>query len=193
MQSTVDCLLKEIKACQLCAKDLPNQPKPILQFSQQSRIIIAGQAPGKHTHLSGKPFDDASGVRLRQWLGLTEAAFYDEAKLAILPMGFCYPGSGKTGDLAPRPECAKNWRKPILDVLNNVAFTIVIGKYALAYHFPDDKRSLTQQIVDWEKRWPSTVVLPHPSPRNNIWLKKNPWFESEVLPRLRNHIAEILR
>ncbi len=193
MRSGFKHLVEEVNQCSICAKDLPQAPKPILQIGQGAKILIAGQAPGKQTHVKGKPFDDSSGVRLREWLSVTEAIFYDASKFAILPMGFCYPGKGASGDLPPRSECAQHWRARILSELKNVELTIVIGKYAMEYHLVGERKSLTQQMQDWETCWPYMMVLPHPSPRNNPWLKKNPWFESERLPLLRKRVAEILR
>lgn len=145
-------------------------------------------------HESGVPFDDASGERLREWLGLTSEAFYDEKKVAILPMGFCFPGTGKSGDLAPRPECAPAWRAQLLDHLNKLELTIVLGAYAQKYHFGKASQSVTTLVKSWETYWPKNVVpLPHPSPRNNIWLSKNPWFEQELIPVLRQRVKELLR
>jgi uracil-DNA glycosylase len=157
-----------------------------------ARILVAGQAPGRKAHESGVPFADASGDRLREWLGLASEVFYDQRQVAILPMGFCFPGTGKAGDLSPRPECAPEWRDRLLRHLKNLKLTLVIGQYALAYHLPDAGESVTSAVKSWRKHWPSVVPLPHPSPRNNIWLKRNPWFEKELLPRLRTRVARVL-
>jgi uracil-DNA glycosylase len=164
----------------------------VVQVHPLARILIAGQAPGRKVHESGIPFDDASGERLRDWLGITRDVFYDAQSVAILPMGFCYPGTGKSGDLPPRPECAPAWRAPLLSHLKNVQLTLVIGQYAQAYHFPDNSTSLTELVQGWRKDWPGTLPLPHPSPRNNLWLKRNPWFEKDLLPVLRKRVATVL-
>ena len=157
-----------------------------------ARILIAGQAPGRKAHESGIPFSDASGDRLRTWLGLSWEEFYNPELIAILPMGFCYPGTGKSGDLAPRPECAVLWRRKLLAQLKQRRLTMVIGKYAQAYHLPDAGSSLTEVVRNWQEHWPHTVALPHPSPRNNAWLKRNPWFETELLPKLRMLVQEVI-
>lgn len=190
--TTLPSLLKEVRACTLCADVLPHGPRPVVQVHPAARILIAGQAPGRKVHDSGVPFDDASGERLRAWLGITREIFYDAAQIAILPMGFCYPGTGKSGDLPPRPECAPAWRAQLLSRLKHLQITLVIGQYALQYHLPDAKESLTYTVLAWRDHWPRVVPLPHPSPRNNMWLKRNPWFEAELLPALRAHVAEVL-
>ena len=185
--------LEEVKQCTICAPHLQLGPRPVFQLHQDSRILIAGQAPGRKVHESGVPFADASGNRLRDWLGLTSEEFYDPMKVAILPMGFCYPGTGASGDNPPRPECAPKWREQILNRLTNVKLTVVIGQYALAYHLPDAPVSVTEAVRAWRNHWPDVIPLPHPSPRNNIWLKKNPWFEADVLPKLRPRIREVIQ
>jgi uracil-DNA glycosylase len=186
-------LQQNIRACTLCAENLPLGPRPVLQISRTARILIAGQAPGRRVHASGIPFDDASGDRLRGWLGLDRETFYESGRVAILPMGFCYPGTGKSGDLPPRPECAATWRQKILRELRAVKTTLVIGQYALAWHLgPRAKPTLTDTVQAWREFSPMLWPLPHPSPRNNIWLKKNPWFAREVLPELRQQIKEAL-
>ncbi|KGJ95158.1 uracil-DNA glycosylase family protein [Colwellia psychrerythraea] len=186
-------LLSEVRRCTICASALPQEPRPVVQAHPEAKILIAGQAPGRKVHNSGVPFDDASGKRLREWLGLTREEFYDPQKVAILPMGFCFPGTGKTGDLAPRKECAPAWRSKILAHLKQIELTIVLGSYAQKYHLDDTNASVTQLVKSWRSLWPNIVPLPHPSPRNNIWLKKNPWFEIELLPTLRLRIAESLK
>jgi uracil-DNA glycosylase len=138
------------------------------------------------------PFNDASGERLRAWLGISREVFYDEKQIAILPMGFCFPGTGKSGDLPPRPECAPAWRAPLIAGLKNLQLTLVIGQYALAYHLPNAGVTLTDAVLAWREHWPRVVPLPHPSPRNNLWLKRNPWFEMELLPELRVRVAQLL-
>lgn len=184
-------LLSDVRACTICAEHLPLGPRPVLQMHPRARILIAGQAPGRKVHESGKPFDDPSGDRLRDWLGVTHDMFYDPEQIAIVPMGFCYPGTGKSGDLPPRPECAPTWRKQLLARLRHLEFTVVLGQYAQAYHF-DGARSVTELVKSWQTYWPHLVPLPHPSPRNNLWLRKNPWFEAELMPLLRQRVAEIL-
>jgi uracil-DNA glycosylase len=185
-------LIDEVRACAICAPDLPHGTRPVVQLHPKARLLIAGQAPGRKVHESGTPFDDASGERLRQWMGVTRDTFYDPERVAILPMGFCYPGTGKSGDLPPRPECAPAWREQLMRRLRHVEVTLVIGQYAQAYHLNEQKTSLTENVRNWREHWPSTVPLPHPSPRNNIWLRKNPWFETDLLPMLRERIAEVL-
>ncbi len=185
-------LMNEVRACTICASHLPHGPRPVLQLHPKARLLIAGQAPGRKVHESGTPFDDASGERLREWMGVTRDVFYDPELVAILPMGFCYPGTGKSGDLPPRPECAPAWREQLLGRLRHLEVTLVIGKYAQAYHLDETKSSLTENVRAWRKYWPNTVPLPHPSPRNNIWLRKNPWFEAELLPLLRQRIEAAL-
>lgn len=187
----VDALLKKIRNCTIC-KDLPLGPNPITQFSAKSKLLVVGQAPGRITHHKGIPFDDPSGDRLRNWLGIDRDTFYDANKLAIVPMGFCFPGTGKSGDLPPRPECAEAWRTDVLDSLKSVELTLVIGKYALDWHMPElSKHTVTEAVKKWEEHWPSKLVLPHPSPRNNRWLKNNPWFEDDVIPMLQAKIKQM--
>lgn len=185
-------ILTEVRACTLCAQDLPLGPRPVLQLHPSARILIASQAPGRKVHETGIPFNDASGDRLRSWLDMSRDTFYDEKKTAILPMGFCFPGTGKSGDLPPRRECAATWREQLLACLPNLKLTLVIGQYAQAYHFPQEKVSLTALVQKWRSYWPATVPLPHPSPRNQLWLKRNPWFEDELLPELQKLVAEVL-
>lgn len=184
-------LLQGISMCEICAADLPLGPRPVLQAGAAARILIAGQAPGRKVHASGVPFCDASGERLRAWLGMAPEAFYDARRVAILPMGFCYPGTGGGGDLPPRPECAATWRAPLLQAMPDIALTLVIGRYAMAWHLPQAGDSVTAVVRRWRDFWPAVVPLPHPSPRNTLWLRRNPWFEAELLPRLRQHIASM--
>ena len=189
-------LLAEVRACTLCAAHLPLGPRPVLQLHPSARILIAGQAPGRKVHESGVPFDDASGDRLRAWLGVSRDTFYDARQIAILPMGFCFPGTGKSGDLPPRPECALAWRAQLLSHLKHLELTVVIGQYALEHHLPGTGGaaggSVTQTVQGWRNHGPQTMPLPHPSPRNNIWLKRNPWFEVDLLPALRARVAGVL-
>lgn len=185
-------LLCEIRACTICDAHLPLGPRPVLQLGPEARVLIAGQAPGRKVHESGVPFDDPSGNRLREWLGVTPEVFYDPKQFALVPMGFCFPGTGRSGDLPPRPECAPAWRKQLLAHLRRVELTLVLGQYAQAYHFGKSRASLTELVQSWRTHWPHTVPLPHPSPRNNRWLSRNPWFEAEVLPPLRERVSELL-
>ena len=190
--STFSSLLGQVRACTICAAHLPLGPRPVLQLHPRARILIAGQAPGRKVHESGVPFDDPSGHRLRQWLGVTRDTFYDPEQIALLPMAFCFPGNGKSGDLPPRPECAPAWRQQLLGHLGHLEITLVLGQYAQAYHFDKTTSSLTQRVQAWRTYWPNMVPLPHPSPRNNLWLRRNPWFEAELLPSLQQRVSEIL-
>ncbi len=185
-------LMTEVRACKICEAQLPLGARPVLQLHPAARILIAGQAPGRKVHESGVPFDDASGNRLREWLNISREVFYDPRQVAILPMGFCFPGSGKSGDLPPRPECEPAWRKQLLDQLHNLELVLVLGKFAQLYHFDDAGLSLTERVKSWRSYWPQIVPLPHPSPRNNPWLRRNPWFEAELLPSLRKRVSGIL-
>ena len=185
-------LLESVKRCQLCAQFLLLGPRPVVQLNPQATILIAGQAPGRRVHESGVPFDDPSGDRLREWLGVTKEIFYDPTKIAILPMGFCYPGTGKSGDLPPRPECEKAWRRQLLKQLTRIRLTLVIGQYAQKWHLPHVEKNLTETVRAWKDYGPGVMPLPHPSPRNNIWLKKNPWFTKSLLPQLRGVVRSTL-
>lgn len=183
-----------MRACTLCAAELPLGPRPVLQLDRGARVLVAGQAPGRRVHASGVPFDDASGERLRGWMGVTREVFYDPARIAILPMGFCYPGTGRSGDLPPRVECAPAWRERLLAQLPRLELTLVIGQYAQAYHLGEAQgESLTHTVRAWRTFWPAQLPLPHPSPRNNLWLRRNPWFEREVLPSLRRRVRALVR
>src|SRR5271168_4812304 len=171
------------RACRLCADHLPFGPRPVFQIGGDAKILIAGQAPGRRVHETGIPFNDPSGERLRGWMGIDAAVFYDPTRIAILPMGFCYPGTGKSGDLPPRPECAATWRAKLLARLIKVKLTLVIGQYAQDWHLAgSQKATLTDSVQAWREYWPDVLPLPHPSPRNNIWLKRNAWFDRDVLP-----------
>lgn len=186
-------MLSEIRGCRLCEPGLPLGPRPILQWHPDARILIASQAPGRRAHDSGVPFSDASGERLRDWLGVDADTFYDQRRFAILPMGFCYPGSGRSGDLPPRPECAPAWRRRLLAGLENLQLTLAIGRYAIDWHLPDAARkSLTEVVAGWERDWPNVLPMPHPSPRNQRWLRDHPWFAERVLPRLKLRVAELV-
>lgn len=185
-------LLAEVRACTLCADSLIHGVRPVFQAHPNARILVVGQAPGRKVHATGKPFNDASGDRLRDWMGITPDVFYDANQIALLPMGFCYPGTGKSGDLPPRPECAPAWRARLLAHLKQLEFTLVLGQYAQAYHLGKGNASLTDTVKAWRTYWPSLVPLPHPSPRNNLWLRRNPWFEVELLPLIRKRVATVL-
>jgi uracil-DNA glycosylase len=185
-------LLADVRACNHCAAHLPLGPRPVLQFHPAARVLIAAQAPGRKVHACGVPFDDASGERLRDWLGVTRTVFYDARRIAIVPMGLCYPGTGRSGDLPPRPECAPLWRERLLQRLKRIEVTLVIGQYAHAYHLRGAQASLTERVRAWRDYGPHLMPLPHPSPRNNGWLRRNPWFETELVPALRRRIGTTL-
>ena len=186
-------LLRDVQQCSLCANDLEHGVRPVLQVHSKAKILIAGQAPGRRVHKSGVPFDDPSGDRLREWMGISPSEFYDARKVAILPMGFCYPGTGRSGDLPPRPECAEAWRDSLLQQMTNIRLTLVIGQYAIGWHLNRPRSKITEIVKNWKKYRPQSIPMPHPSPRNNLWLKKNPWFEVEVLPYLRRRVTQLLR
>jgi len=182
-----------VRACEICKSHLPLVPRPVFQISQTARILVVGQAPGRRVHETGIPFNDPSGERLRSWMGIDRSVFYDSARIALLPMGFCYPGTGKSGDLAPRPECAENWRKLLLGFLPDIQLTLVIGQYAQAWHLGDQQKdTLTETVKNWKEYWPRVLALPHPSPRNNLWLRKNPWLEEDILPVLKGRIRQLM-
>ena len=185
-------LLGEIRRCTLCAAELPLGPRPVLQAGREARILVVGQAPGTRVHSTGLPFNDPSGDRLREWLGVDRDTFYDPARIAVVPMAFCYPGRGTSGDLPPRPECAAAWRAAFMQRFERLELTVVLGRYAMDYHLGSGKQALTEVVRGWQTHWPARLPLPHPSPRNNRWLVRNPWFEAEVLPALRARVAEIL-
>ncbi len=181
-------LLEEVRVCTLCAKYLPYAPKPIIQVGSNARLLIISQAPGIKAHQSGIPWDDASGKRLRQWLQISDENFYNADKVAILPMGFCYPGKGRSGDLPPRKECAPQWHQQLLDQLPNIGLTLFVGQYAQQYYLNDNYRTLTERIENWQTFPSNRFALPHPSPRNQSWFKKNPWFEQQALPALQQKL-----
>lgn len=184
-------LVREVKECTLCASNLPLGPRPVFQIHPDAKVLVVGQAPGRAVHNTGIPFNDPSGDRLRDWLGVDKDDFYNPEKFAILPMGFCYPGTGKTGDLPPRKECAEKWRNQLLETIPNIEITLAIGQYAIDWHLhKKKKKNLTETVKAWREYWPEYLPMPHPSPRNNIWLKKNPWFEKEVLPELKKNIRD---
>jgi uracil-DNA glycosylase len=190
----VDEILKEIRSCMVCKGYLPNLPRPVIQVSATAKIVIIGQAPGQKVQNSGIPWDDQSGNELRRWLGVTKEQFYDDRLFALIPMGFCYPGKGISGDLPPRPECAPLWHELLLSQIKEVKLTILIGQYAQNYYLKDlKKKSLTERVRNFSEYLPSFLPLVHPSPRNKIWQKRNPWFESEVVPFLRGIADEYIR
>ncbi len=183
-------LLTEIRDCTVCAPSLPAGPRPVVRGKKGAPIVVIGQAPGRRVHASGIPWDDPSGDRLRRWLGVDRETFYDEGKFAILPMGFCYPGTGKSGDLPPRPECAPLWHERFLQGLGGDPTILVIGMYAQARYLPEREKTLTATVKRWREFAPRRWVMPHPSPRNVRWFRQNPWFDEEVLPSLQEHITE---
>lgn len=186
-------LLKEIRQCTICKDHLPLGPRPIVSAHKDAKIIIIGQAPGIKVHQTGIPWDDPSGKQLRTWLDVTDKVFYDETKIALVPMGFCYPGKGKSGDLPPRPECAPQWHQPLLDFMPNVELVILIGMYAQKYYLKDKaKKTLTETVANYKDYLPKYLPIPHPSPRNRFWLAKNPWFEKEILPELRKRTVKLI-
>jgi uracil-DNA glycosylase len=186
-------LLAQVRSCTLCAPKLEHGVRPVLQVNAGSRVLIAGQAPGRKVHASGVPFDDASGERLRHWMGIGPDVFYDGKCVGILPMGFCYPGTGKSGDLPPRKKCAPLWRDSLIEAMPKIELVLVIGQYAIDWHLPQCAGiSLTETVRNWRMYWPDVLPLPHPSPRNNIWLKANPWFVDEVVPVLQKRVRAVL-
>ena len=188
-----DTLCNDIRSCTLCQDKLPLGPNPVFQISPESRILIAGQAPGIRVHKTSIPFNDPSGDRLRQWLGIEKELFYDPEKIAIVPMGFCYPGTGKGGDLPPLTKCSQTWHGKLLNYAEKIELILPIGIYAQRYYLKDmKKRNLTETVKNWQEYTPGILPLPHPSPRNNIWIKRNPWFESSVIPHLQQSVSSIL-
>ena len=192
--SDLDLALAEARACRLCAADLPLGPRPVLRARATARIMIVGQAPGTRVHASGIPFNDPSGDRLRAWLGIDRETFYDENRVAILPMGLCYPGQDARGaDKPPMKICAPTWHPRIRPLLPKLELTLLVGLYAQArYLGPGRKKNLTETVQSWRDYGPAFLPLPHPSWRNTAWLKRNPWFEAEVLPELRRRVAALL-
>lgn len=195
----LDRLTADIRRCRICVESplktpLPHEPRPVLRVSRKARLCIVGQAPGTRVHASGTPFTDPSGDRLRDWMGVTPDEFYDVSRLAIVPMGFCFPGlDAKGGDLPPRRECAEAWREQLFKLLPQIELTLLVGQYAQAWHLGGArKESLTATVAAWREYGPRFIPLPHPSWRNNAWIKKNPWFETELLPVLRGEVRRLM-
>ena len=192
MTTRLDNLLVEVRACTVCAKDLEAGPRPVVQAGSRARIVIIGQAPGRRVHKSGVPWDDPSGNRLRDWLGLDLRQFYDRDTVALVPMGFCYPGSAKSGDNPPRPECAPLWHERVLAELPSDRLEVIIGTYAQARYIVNRGKTLTDTVANWAQYLPAQVVMPHPSPRNRHWLTKNPWFELDAIPAIQQRVKDVL-
>ncbi|MCB0733554.1 MAG: uracil-DNA glycosylase family protein [Flavobacteriales bacterium] len=185
----IEAILNEVRGCTLCAQVLPLGPRPVLSADASAQIAIIGQAPGTRVHETGIPWNDPSGETLRIWMDVSREDFYDASRFAITPMGFCYPGKGPSGDLPPRPECAAAWHKKIFDALPNIEIKLLIGHYAQRYYLGSEmKTNLTETVRAFRDFLPEFLPLPHPSPRNRIWLKRNPWFEADVIPVLRERI-----
>ena len=193
MGTSIADLLFEIRSCRVCAASLTAGPRPIVQFGETSRIVIIGQAPGSKVHLSGVPWADDSGDRLRQWTGLSKDSFYDPAKVALVPMGFCYPGKGQSGDLPPRPECAPLWHRRVMDLLPSGRLTLLVGTYAQKHYIPTAKRrTMTELVRTFDTQPDGFFPLPHPAWRSMIWMRRNPWYEAEILPVLQSKVRAAL-
>ena len=190
----LDAVLRAARACRVCAADLPLGPRPIVRARAGARLLIVGQAPGTRVHETGIPWNDPSGERLRDWLAVDRATFYDEARIAIVPMGLCYPGrDGRGGDRPPRPECAPLWHPPLIEALPAVELTLLVGRYAQAHYLSKGRRrTLTETVRAWADCAPGFLPLPHPSWRNTAWLKRNSWFAAELLPELRARVRVLL-
>ena len=194
MGGTLDQLLSEVRLCAVCAARLPLGPRPILQMGREARILIIGQAPGSKVHTSGVPWGDNSGERLREWMEIDEKTFYDAKRVALVAMGFCYPGAGASGDLPPRPECAPLWHARLLSHLPERRLTLLVGAYAQSYYMKGRGRTtLTETVRGFRRHMPQFFPLPHPSWRSTIWVRKNPWFQSEALAALREEVAKAMR
>ena len=185
-----DNLVASARTCRACSGVLPFEPRPVFQISPTARLVVASQAPGSKVHASGVPFNDASGARLREWMGVTDEQFYDESRIAILPMGFCYPGRAKSGDAPPRPECARLWRADLLALMPQVRLTLLVGTYAQQDALGPGR--MHDRVRGFRDFMPRYFPLPHPSWRSQIWMRDNPWFEAEVLPQLRLHVRSAL-
>ena len=185
-------LVENVESCRLCEDELPLGARPVLRVSQSAKILIVGQAPGTRVHKTGIPWNDPSGVRLRDWMGLAPEQFYDVSRVAIMPMGFCYPGKGASGDLAPRKECAPLWHQALFGHMAKLELVLLVGQYAQRYYLPKQYKNLTENVQHWQDSLPYWLPLPHPSPRNQIWLKRNDWFDVEVIPYLRERVKAIM-
>lgn len=186
-------LLAQIRACRACEAHLPHGPRPVLQVGRSARVLVVGQAPGARVHASGVPWDDKSGERLRDWMGIDRETFYDSNRVALVPMGYCYPGRGPSGDLPPRPECAALWLERVLAEMPHIRLTLLVGAYAQRRFLADARRaSLTDTVAAWRDFGPARLPLPHPSPRNQGWFKHHPWLERELLPVLKARVAAAL-
>lgn len=193
VQSSLDELLKQVRACRICEAHLPLGPRPVLRARASARLLLASQAPGIRVHRTGIPWNDPSGDELRAWLGLSKEEFYDESKIAIIPMGLCYPGSGTRGDLPPRKECAEHWHARLLEHLPNLCLTILIGMYAQRYYLGKRRKAtLTETVRAYREYLPEYWPVPHPSGRNQYWHQANPWFRQDILPTLRETVRTIL-
>lgn len=185
-------LLQNIHNCKICEAHLPLGPRPVLSVSPSAKILVIGQAPGTKVHNTGIPWNDPSGDKLREWMDVDRETFYDNSRIAIMPMGLCYPGKGKSGDLPPRKECAPQWHEQVLSYLPNLELTLLIGQYAQKYYLENTSKTLTETVKRWREFGPTYLPTPHPSPRNRLWLKKNAWFEEEVVPELRRRLNTLL-
>lgn len=193
INDAIESLRASVAACMHCAAVLPHGPRPVARFGRTARVLIIGQAPGIRVHESGIPWNDASGMRLREWTGLDDATFYDPDRIALMPMGFCYPGKGKSGDLPPRPECAPLWHDRILALIPDVRLTLLVGSYAQSRYLPGGRdTSLTDRVRRWASYGGRIIPLPHPSWRSTGWMARNPWFESELLPVLQSAVRATL-
>ena len=189
---TLEALLAAVRACRVCEAHLPLGPRPVLRASTSARILVAGQAPGERVHRTGIPWDDPSGERLRAWMGVDKHTFYDDTRIAIIPTGYCYPGRGKGGDLPPRRECATLWLEQLLAWLPHVELTLLVGQYAQRHFLRRRKRTLAATVSVWQEYAPEYLPLPHPSPRNQPWFQRHPWFEQQLIPVLRARVAGLL-
>jgi uracil-DNA glycosylase len=187
-------LLARVRACRLCEAHLPLGPHPVLRARATARLLIVGQAPGTRVHETGIPWNDRSGDRLRQWLGIDRESFYDDSRIAIIPMGFCYPGVDRNGgDRPPRPECAPHWHPPLRALLPRIELTLLVGSHAQFYYLGKRRKpTMTETVAAWRDYLPEFLPTPHPSWRNTAWLRKNPWFESDLLPVLRERVAALI-
>jgi len=185
-------LLSSVRQCRVCEPELELGANPVVQAHANARLLIIGQAPGRRVHETSVPWNDPSGDRLRRWLAIDKQTFYDQKQIAIMPMGFCYPGKGKSGDLPPRKECAPLWHKALLEAMPNIELTLLIGQYAQNYYLKDKPSTLTETVRNWQSWAPCYIPLPHPSPRNTLWLRRNPWFEQQAVPYIQNRVQKLL-